>query len=191
MNKIDFVFINYIKIRRYFYFGNFRKKHISFGFIDGKLQIDSVDHSDFIKNVQKKINKLSKIKNRKKFIKLALTQALDGCNFIIFSMEGNENKYIQFWTGEHQLKYDFLANDANKLKNCFLSVIGLLSEMGFVNDSVMEYKGRMTFKIDKGSDYISVKANFRKDIYLASEFSEIIFKQLYKVGHKKLIAKVA
>lgn len=186
---IDFVYITYSKIHRYFYFGNFRKKHISYGFIDGKFQITSVDHTDFIKNVQKKINKLANNSDRKKFVKLALTQALDGCNFIVFSVAGEDNKYIQFWTGEHQLKYNFYANDINKLKNCFLSVVGLLSEMGFVNDSVVEYKGRMTFKIDKGTNYISVDANFRKDLDLASEFADVVFKQIYKTKGK-LVAKV-
>ena len=121
---------------------------------------------------------------------MALIRALDGCNFIIFSVVGESNKFIQFWTGEHELKYNFFANDANRLKNCFLSVIGLLSEMGFVNDSVAEYKGRMTFKIDKGRDYISVDANFRKDLNLATDFVYIVFKQIYKTKGNKLVAKV-
>ena len=187
---IDFVYITYSKIHRYLYFGNFRKKHISYGFIDGKFQITSVDHPDFIQNVQKKINKLANNPDRKEFIKLALIQALDGCNFIIFSVIGESNKYIQFWTGEHQLKYNFYANDVNKLKNCFLSVVGLLSEMEFVNDSVVEYKGRMTFKIGKGKNYLSVDANFRKDLDLAAEFVDTVFKQIYKTKGNKLVAKV-
>lgn len=187
---IRFVFTIYYKIKSYLHFANFRKKHITFGFVNGKLQITSVDHSDFILNVQKKINKLANSSNRKEFIKLALTESLEGCNFIIFSVSGQDNKFVQFWTGEHQLKYNFYANDVNKLKNHFLSIVGLLSEMGFVNDSIPEYRGRMTFKIDKGTDYISVDANFRKDLDLAVEFTEIIYKQIYKSKSGKLIAKV-
>lgn len=187
---IDFVFNSYNKIHRYLYFGNFRKKHISFGFINGKFQIATVNHDNFIKNAQKKINKLANNSNRRKFIKLALIQALDGCNFIIFSVVEESNKYIQFWTGEHQLKFNFYANDVNNLKNCFLSVIGLLSEIGFVNDEILEYKGRMTFKIDKGTDYISVDANFRKDLNLATELVDIIFEQIYEIKGNKLTAKV-
>ncbi|HOR02007.1 MAG TPA: hypothetical protein PKZ92_01985 [Candidatus Woesebacteria bacterium] len=187
---VDFAYIVYGKIRRYFHLGNFRKKHIFFRFADDKLQIASVDHHDFVSGVQKKINKLANGSDREKFIKMALIRALDGCNFIIFSVVGESNKFIQFWTGEHELKYNFFANDANRLKNCFLSVIGLLSEMGFVNDSVAEYKGRMTFKIDKGRDYISVDANFRKDLNLATDFVYIVFKQIYKTKGNKLVAKV-
>jgi len=170
--------------------GNFRKKHITYGFINGKLQITSVDHPDFILNVQKKINKLAKNTDRKEFIELALTEALEGCNFIIFSVIGESNKYIQFWTGENQLKCNFYANDINKLKNCYLSIIGLLSEIGFVNNTIPEYRGRMTFKIDKGKDYISVDANFRKDLDLAVDFIDIIYKQIYKTKGNKLTAKV-
>ena len=187
---IDFVFNSYNIIHRYLYFGNFKKKHITYGFVNGKFQITSVDHPDFILNVQKKINKFSKNTNRKEFIKLALTEALSGCNFIIFSIVGDSNKFVQIWTGDHELKYNFYANDVNRLKNNFLSTIGLLSEIGFVNDSIIEYRGRMTFKIDKGKDYISVDANFRKDLDLATEFIDIVFKQIYKTRPNKLVAKV-
>ncbi len=187
---LDFILAIYWKTKRYFYNGNFSKKHLTFGVVDGKIQITSTSHNDYIAAAQKRINKLSKLKKRKKFIKLALTEAMNGGNFIIFSILGEDNKYVQFWTGEHQLKYDFYANEINKLKNFFLSTVGLLSEMGFVNDEVTTYSGRMIYKVDKGTDYISLKANFRKDIDLASEFTEIIFKQLYKIGRKKLVARI-
>lgn len=187
---LKFVFTVYYKTKRYFYNGNFVKKHLTFGVGGGKIQIVSTNHEDYIVAVQKKINKLSIKKKRREFIKLALTEALNGCNFIVFSISGDENKFIQFWTGEHQLKYNFYANDVNKLKNHFLSVVGLLSEMGFVNDTVPEYRGHMTFKIDKGTDYISVDANFKKDLELAVEFTEIIYKQIYKTKGSKLVAKV-
>jgi len=195
MNKKEKIVLDLIsttcwKIKRYFYNGNFTKKHLTFGVINGKIQITSTSHDDYVAIVQKKINKLSKIKDRKKFIKLALSEAVNGGNFIVFSILGEDNKFVQFWTGEHQLKYDFLANEINKLKNFFLSTVGLLSEMGFVNDEVGEYHGRMIYKVDKGTDYISLKANFRKDLDLAGEFTEIIFKQLYKIGPKKLVARI-
>lgn len=187
---LDFIFTTYFKIRRYFYNGNFTKKHITFAVVNGKFQVTSTNHEDFILAIQKKLDKFSLKNDRKKFIKLALTNSLEGCNFIIFSVSGEDNKFVQFWTGEHQLKYNFYANDVNKLKNHFLSIVGLLSEMGFVNGSTPEYRGRMTFKIDKGTDYVSVDANFRKDLDLAVEFTEIIYKQIYKSKSGKLIAKV-
>jgi len=187
---IRFVFTVYYKTKTYLHFANFRKKHITFGLVNGKFQITSTDHPDFILKVQKKINKLGNNPDRKEFIKLALTETIGGCNFIIFSPQGEGNKFIQFWTGDHTLKFDFYANKVNNLKNHFLSIVGLLSEMGFVNSEVPEYRGRMTYKVDKGTDYISVDANFNKDIELATEFTEIIFKQIYKIKLKKLIAKV-
>lgn len=180
----------FYKTKNYLYFGNFSKKHFTFSIINGKIQITSTEHTDFIAATQKEINKLSKTKDQKDFIKLALTQALDGCNFIIFYPVGESDKFVQFWTGDHQLKYNFYANKVNKLKNCFLSIIGLLSELGFVNSIIPEYKGLMVFKIDKGTDYISVDANFYKDIDLATEFTDLIFKQIYKIKGNKLVAKV-
>lgn len=190
INACNFFIKNLKQIHKYFYLGNFRKKHITFGLVNGKFQITSVDHPDFILNVQKKINKLANGSDRKEFIKLALTEALEGCNFIIFSPQGHDYKFIQFWTGDHTLKLDFYANKVNRLKNHFLSIVGLLSEMGFVNSEVPEYRGNMVYKVDKGTDYISVDANFKKDLDLATEFTEIIYKQIYKISSKKLMAKV-
>jgi len=178
------------QVAQFFYYQNFKKKHISFGWVNGSLTITSVNHTDMVVSIREKIKKLGRVKKRKEFIRLALEEALGGCNFIIFSTIGDSNKFVQFWTGEDQLKYNFYANDVNKLKNNFLSIIGLLSEMGFVNDSITEYRGRTTFKIDKNTNYISVDANFRKDIALATEFTDIIFKQIYKSKSDKLIAKV-
>lgn len=62
--------------------------------------------------------------------------------------------------------------------------------MGFVNSTAPDYHGFRVFKIDKGTDYISVDANFKKDVNLATAFTEIVFKQIYKTGNKKIIAKV-
>lgn len=180
----------YYKVKTYLYNSNFDKKHFTFGIIDGKFQITSISHNDFILDTQKKLNKLAGTYDRKKFIRMALSEAINGCNFIIFSDPKDENKFVQFWTGEHKLKYNFYANKANKLKNYFLTVVGLLSEMGFVNNEVPEYRGFMVYKVDKGTDYISVDANFKNDLELAVEFTEIIYKQIYKSKYDKLVAKV-
>lgn len=187
---INFAQVIYDITRYYFYAGNFRKKHIVYGWVKGKFQIASIDHQDFIVGVRKKINKLAKNADRKTLIKSALTEALGGCNFIIFSVVGGSNKFVQFWTGEHQLQYDFYANHNNKLKKYFRSVVGLLSEIGFVNDSVLEYKGRLTFKIDKDSDHISIQANFRKDLNLATEFVNTMFQEIYQAKGDKLVVEV-
>lgn len=62
--------------------------------------------------------------------------------------------------------------------------------MGFVNNTTPDYHGFNVFKIDKGTDYIFVDANFKKAIDCAAEFTDIVFKQIYKTGHLKIIAKV-
>lgn len=187
---IIFLYRSYHQIKHFIYLKNFEKKHLTFGIINGKLQITSTSHKDFIDSVQKRINKFGKAKSQKDFIRLALNESLNGCNYIIFSPSEDDYTFVQFWTGGHTLKYNFFANEVNKLSKYFLTTIGLLSEMGFVNDSVDGYRGRMTFKIDKGADYISVDANFRKDIESAAEFTDVVFKQIYKTGNKKIIASV-
>jgi hypothetical protein len=79
---------------------------LSFGIVDGKFQFTSVGHEDFIKGVEAKIKLMSKLK-RKEFIRLALAEAIGGCNFIVFSPAGDKNIFLQFWTAEHQLKFHF------------------------------------------------------------------------------------
>lgn len=186
---IIFLFTTFRKIGRYFYFQNFVKKHITYGFVNGKFQITSTSHEDFIKTVQQKINKF-KTEDRKEFIKLALIEALSGCNFIIFSQKGNDKNFIQFWTAEHNLEFNFYANKINELNKFYLLIVGLLSESGFVNEKNEKYKGSMIYKVDKGKDYVSIDANFKKDIEKASWLVANIFKQVYKIGKVKLTVKV-
>lgn len=186
---IHHLYFAYCRARRFFWESNFTKKHLTFGIVDGKLQITSTEHEDFIQAIQKRINKLTQ-KEQGKFVKLALRESLEGCNFIIFSPIGDDNKFIQFWTAENKLKFNFYANKTKGLKKYYLPIVGLLSESGFVNDEIENYRGSMVYKIDKGKDYISVDANFRKDIESASRFIESVFKDIYKIGSHKLIAKV-
>lgn len=121
------------KISRYIYFGNFRKKHISFSFVNNKLQIITVDHPQFIRALQNKINKFSHTNNFE-LIKFSLTEALHGANFVTISDKNNDNLFIQIWTGEHTLKFDFYANKKNKLTKFYYPLLGLFSEQGFVGE---------------------------------------------------------
>lgn len=186
---IHYLYFAYCRIRRYFWESNFTKKHLTFGIVDGKLQITSIEHEDFIQAVQQRIDKLAK-KEQTDFVRLALQESLEGCNFIIFSQVDNDNTFIQFWTAENKLKFNFYANKTNRLKKYYLSIIGLLSESGFVNNEIENYRGSMVYKIEKGKDYISVDANFRKDTESATKFTVATFKEVYKIGSQKLTAKV-
>lgn len=179
----------YRGIKEYFYFSNFDKKHVTYGFVNGRFQITYTKHEDFIDSVQKKINSLDK-KNRLDFIKQALASALDGCNFIIFSPEDRENKFVQFWTGEHCLKYNFCAIKTNGLKKYFYSILGLLSEYGYINKKFITGNGKGFYEIEKSKDMINVYADFGKNTETTAEFVEEVFKKIYKIGTKKLEVKV-
>lgn len=183
---IFFVYGIYVKIANYFYISNFRKQHITFGIIDGKFHIARVNHEDFIVQVKKKIAKIGKTNNRTKFIKLALQEALSGCNYIIFTDPDKIHNYVQFWTGEHTLKYSFFANEYNEHKDYYLSTVGLLSELGYANSKIENFKGRMIYKVKKETGIITIDANFYKDIDLATDFTEKIFSQIFKTKSKKL-----
>ena len=178
------------RIYRYFYFSNFEKKHITYGIVGGKFQITSISHEEFIIGVQKRMVKFAKNYDQGTFISSVLTEALNGCNFVIFSPADDDNKYVQFWTGEHLLKFNFYANKPNRLKKYYYSIIGLLSESGFVDDNTPDYRGFKNYKVKKGLDYISVDANFKKDIELAVKFTNTVFKEIYKIKDKKLLVKI-
>ncbi|MCX6726347.1 MAG: hypothetical protein NTY75_00830 [Candidatus Shapirobacteria bacterium] len=187
---LRYIFKVITQIRNYLYFSNFTKKHYTYSLINGKLQITSTTHDDFVTAVQRKINQLAKTNSRTDFIKLALSESLTGCNFIIFSPAGEDCPYIQFWTGDHQLKFDFYANKTNHQTKYFYPLLGLLSETGFVNRNTPDYRGFKTYKVDKGKDYVSVDANLKKDIDSAATITAAIFKDIYKIKDKRLAAKV-
>lgn len=186
---IHHLYFTYCRVRRYFWESNFTKKHLTFGLVNGKIQITSTEHEDFVGDIQQKIDKLEQ-KSRVDYIKSVLSEAIEGCNFVILSPVDEDNKFVQFWTAENKFKYNFYANKTNGLKKYYLSIIGLLNESGFVNNEIEKYNGSMVYKVDKGKDYISVDANFRKDMEKASQFTEAVFKNIYKIGSHKLIAKV-
>lgn len=176
-------------IKTYFYWKNFDKKHLTFGIVDGKFQITSTSHEDFIADTQSKIDTLDQT-DTEKFINLSLLEALNGCNFIIFSLANDKNTFIQFWTENRKLKFDFYANKTNGLKKYYYSILGLLSEFGFASNENEQYKGRLIYKVGKNKDFISITANFRKDINLATRFTDMIFEKIYKIKNKKIAVEV-
>lgn len=178
------------RVREYLYYGNFRKKHLSFSFSNGKFQITSLNHDDYIAIAQKKINALAKDNNLETFIKLSLIEATNGCNFIIFSPLGEKYPFIQFWTAGHNLKFNFTANKINKLKKYYLPIIGLLSQSGFVNDLTKNYSGFDTYKITKSDDSIYIDAKFHKSFDLAAKLTATIFRDIYQSKNKKIVAQV-
>ena len=176
-------------LHQYFYYSNFEKKHVTYGFVNGKFQITYTKHEDFIDSVQKKINSLDK-KNRLDFVKQALALALDGCNFIIFSPEGNKNRFVQFWVAEHRLKYNFCYLQANGLKKYYYSILGLLSEYGYVNKKFVTGNGKGFYEVEQDKFMTNIYADFGTNTDTTAEFVEKIFQSIYKIGSKKLEVKV-
>jgi len=174
----------------FFRYYNFYRRHLTVGIVDGKLQITSLPHENYIVLTQEKLNQLSQTKSREQFIKLALTEAMSGCNYVIFSVAGNDSMFIQFLTGNGKLKFYFYANENNRLGRYFYPILGVLAEFWFVDSENRLYKGRSWYVIQKVKKVISIDASFGKNIDQAVKFSEIIFKKIYKIGTKKIVAKV-
>lgn len=176
------------KVSRYLYFSNFRKKHISFSFQNNKIQITTIDHPQFIRNLQNKINKFSHIDNFD-LIRFSLAEGLHGANFVTISDKNNDNLFIQVWTGEHTLKFDFYANNKNKLAKFYYPLCGLFSEFGFVGEKNEVYRGWMKYNVRKDKNVINVTTNFYQDIAIASDFIDKLFTNIYKTkeGNLKII----
>lgn len=178
----------YYRFSRYLYFSNFRKKHILFSFQNNKLQITTIDHPQFIRELQNKINKFPHINNYN-LIKFSLTEALHGANFVTISDKNNDNLFIQIWTGEHTLKFDFYANKKNKLTKYYYPLLGLFSEQGFVGEKNEVYRGWMVYKVKKDKNIINITINFYNDIPAATDFIDKLFTNIFKTisGDLKVI----
>lgn len=174
------------QVAEFFYFQNFKKKHISIGWVNGSLSITSVNHEDMVAGIREKIEKLEGVKEREEFIGLALREALEGCNFIIFSLPGNKDVFVQFWTGRDRLEFDFCGNRINGLRKHYLALVGLLSEFGYVDGRIDNYQGKKKFKTVKTKSFRSVDANFGRKVEEAARFTELVFRKIYKVKGKKL-----
>ncbi len=174
------------QVAEFFYFQNFKKKHISIGWVNGSLSIASVNHEDMVAGIREKIEKLKGVKKREEFIGLALGLALEGCNFIIFSLPGNKDIFVQFWTGRDRLDFDFCGNRINGLRKHYLALVGLLSEFGYVDRRIDKYQGKKKFKTVKTKSFRSVDVNFGRNVEEAARFTELVFRKIYKVKGKKL-----
>lgn len=94
------------------------------------------------------------------------------------SQKGNENKFIQFWTGNKKLEFDFFATKGNHLKRYFYPVLGVLSEQGFVDRS---FRKKNSFNIKKYMGMLNIQADFGKDVKKASKCVELILTKVYRI----------
>lgn len=194
--KIAFyIFDLYDRLKSYIFRGDYNKKHIIFQKDGGQIKVSFKSHDDFVEEKQEKIDGFGKKTNEAKYIQFALEQAIDGCNYIIFS---KGEKYVQFWTSRGKLDFEFLASKVNGNKKHYYSVMGLLAEMDFVRDSFVpsqiptftSVSQNHVYKVESVGDLKKITAYFKKRVEQATEFTVMMFKQIYKTKKGNLKIEV-
>lgn len=170
----------FMRLRLFFYFLNFKKRHIWFEFERGRLKIRFLKHEDFIKLIKSRLANLKKLK-RGLFLTRALSEALGGCNFIIFWPKKNKNRFVQFWTGKGRLEFNFYANKRNGLDKYYYPLLGLLAEKGYARKEAAKNKKKV-FKLQKGYQIVSIDVDFGREIIEAAEFINLVYKKIYKIS---------
>lgn len=187
----------YRKTKEWLEIEDFYRKHINVKVVGGSIRITFQDHPEYIAELNQTIKRLQKKKKPENVIKFALEQSIKGCNFVIFQKKDDENKFIQFWTARGKLDHDFPMSESNGLHLYRLSIIGLLSEMGFVNREVKAevktfHPYKYYFWIEKEDDDLwRVKANFHKDLKSAKEYTINALKNVLKTDIRNLEIKIS
>lgn len=181
---VYWIFDIYYRLRNYVFRGEYSKKHIIFRKEGSQLKVSLVNHDDFVEEKQKKIDDFKKKENEAKYIQFALEQAIDGCNYVIFS----KGKYfVQFWTSRGKLDFDFFVNKVNGNKKYYYQVMGLLAEMDFVKNTFAPSGLTFTdpskynkYKVEVEGDLKKITGYFKKEVGLATDFTMMMFKEIYK-----------
>jgi hypothetical protein len=141
-----------------------------------KWDIAVLKHKNYIKVTQNKLNKLSKLLPLDVFIKQSIEEAYDGCTFVIFSSKNNKDTFVQFWTKDKSLFFNFCATPVNKLTKYYKKIIILMEKMGYKQGNFGEIN---KYELTLRPKEISIDLDFKKDTNKAAELSYRIFKEIY------------
>lgn len=178
----------YFRIRHYFLVTDFNRKHLIVSLDNGKFSVSFLKHEDFVGQTEEKIRQYQEENGFEKTIEFALKEAIRGCNFIIFQDTGNKKRFLQFWTGKGKVELDFPILKTNGLKKYKYSILGLLALSGFADGSVpqpsiLSFSSRSSyyyFYISEVEGMEDIKASFRHSFNLAANFTQKVFKEIYK-----------
>lgn len=184
----------YYRLRSYVFRGEYGKKHIIFQKEGSQIKISLVNHDDFVEEKQKKIDDFKKKENETKYIQFALEQAIDGCNYIIIS---KGELFVQFWISRGNLDFDFPINTVNGNRKYYYQVMGLLADMDFVRNTFtpsvlifMDPPKYNRYKVESVGDLKKITGYFKKRVGSATDFTMMMFKEVYKAKKGKLKIEV-
>ena len=157
----------------------------------GQIKIVVKDHAQFVAEKQKIIDAYRYKNNEEKYIRFALKQAVDGCNYL--SLVKND-KCLNFWTSNGKIRLDLPMCKHFKNEKYYYPVLGLLAHMGFVRRSLVPYSLGPTkyniYKIEVSGNITTIKGYFKKWMEGAIEFTMIMFEEIYKTKKGEMKIRV-
>ncbi|MCL4384564.1 hypothetical protein M1116_03860 [Patescibacteria group bacterium] len=161
---------------------DFYRKHITIKYSDGKIRLQMIQHYDLVQVIYQRIFSYRAKHSYKEFINYSLRQATDGCNHIIFLINEEDPRFVQFWTRKNILYLDFPMLPKNGLAIYKQEIIDLLKSYGFkrTKDALFPETNRtktsLYYSVGPGSgvrepkdDSLVISANFLTDVDLATE----------------------
>lgn len=194
-NYLDKAFVWCLRTARkfsiYIHQGVYTKKHVFLEKDNGTLKLRVLEHEEFLEEKEKQLKVFKNKNNEVEYIRHAMELALDGCNFVIF-IKGE--KFVQFWTSRKKLDYNFPVSKGNDNEKYFLATLGLLSDMDFVRRDLMDIHFSMfendpkpyKYVIDRESPADRITGYFNGRVDQATEFTQRMFREVYKCDKEKL-----
>jgi len=168
----------YNKIREKYFMLDFYRYHITFKRKNGKFKITAIKHDDLVDAKYKRIFKYRAKHCYKEFISFSLRQAMNGCNYIIFLIDEEDNRFVQFWTRENILYMDFPMFYTTSLAFYEKQVVKLLKKYGFkkIDDALTPIDEEKTkegryYSTNLENRGKSINANFFTNVELATEIT--------------------
>jgi hypothetical protein len=181
------IYIFYLKIRYWLRLQEFKRKHISISFKDGKVEVVIMSHDRCISKLKKRIRLYRKKHSFKETIKQSLIWGMKDCFFIVFESK-DEKKFVQFLTDRGKLNFLLPMSRRNGFERYRLALLGLLSEFNFVRKDLLDDKFpsfrryKYFFSIDgEEKGYCALKAKFGKNCDLAAEYAYRALNEVMKV----------
>jgi len=179
------------KLKDFFSVLTFNRRHLIVTLEGKKVKIKLKKHEEVVEEIKESINKhFDKEKDLAKAVKFSLDKARGDSNFIIFQDKNDDKKYVQFWTGGGKFDFSFPILKTNGLERYKYQVLGLLTYFGFAHkiygpnllDALLRKIPFYGFCIDEMEGGEEIKACFKKDSELAAKFTEVVFREFYKIG---------
>jgi hypothetical protein len=175
----------YNQVLRRLFWMEFDKRHLVLRREGGMFQLVIYKHRDYAREIQQRITDYEYREYQEHYIWYAMTEALNGCVFIQIR---KGDKMIHFWTMRGKLQLEVNIDRPGKNKKLFYEVMGILSTLGFVDESsgytdtstVWGHKRTYTYKIEDYSNMIIIKAEFVKDKGKACDFVTRMFDHVYR-----------